>query len=155
MPLASLQDDQIIQAIKTRFEAITVVGGNYNYAFEEVYDNFPTGNAAISESLTRVINIRETNEALDGVRNQPSYGIEDIRLTVFIDLIVRGYSATEIRKMKSDIYKSIGQDLTWGALAFNTEFVNARRNGRDAYDNIISNWTIEIDIIYRKNSWSL
>ena len=155
MALPTLQDDQIIQAIKTRFEAITAVGGNYHYAYEEVYDNFPTGNAAIPETLTRVINIRETNEALDGTREQANSTLHDIRFTVYIDLIACGYSAAEVRKMKSDIYKSIGQDLTWGGLAFHTEFINARRNGRDAYDNIISDWTIEIDIIFRKNAWSL
>ena len=154
MALPTLTDNLIIQAIKTRFEAITAVGGNYNYAYDKVYDNFP-GVAAVEESKVRIINIRENNEALDGTRELANDTLHDMRLTVLIDLIGRGYTAAEIRKMKSDIYKSIGQDLTWGALAFHTEFVNARRNGRDAYDNIISDWTIEIDIIFRKNQWSV
>jgi len=154
MALPTLTDNLIIQAIKTRFEAITAVGGNYNYAYDKVYDNFP-GVAAVEESKVRIINIRENNEALDGTRELANDTLHDMRLTVLIDLIGRGYTAAEIRKMKSDIYKSIGQDLTWGALAFHTEFVNARRNGRDAYDNIISDWTIEIDIIFRKNQWSM
>lgn len=152
MSLPNLKDDQIIQAIKTRFESI-VAGSDYNYDFEKVYDNLPSV-AAIEADKLRVINLRETNEALDGAREQANDTIHDIRFAVFIDLIGRGYSPTEIRKMKSDIYKSIGQDLTWGGLAFHTEFISARRNGRDAYENIISDWTIEIDIIFRKLAWS-
>lgn len=153
MSLPTLQDDQIIQAIKTRFESITA-GSDYNYSFDIVYDNFP-GVAAIEESKTKIINIRENNESLDGTREMANDTLHDIRFTVLIDLIARGYTPADLRKMKSDIYKSIGQDLTWGALAFNTEFVNARRNGRDAFDNIISDWTIEIDITFRKNAWSI
>lgn len=153
MPLPTLKDNQIIQAIKTRFESITA-GSEYNYTYDVVYDNFP-GVAAIEESKTKIINLRENNEALDGTREQANDTLHDIRFNVFIDLIGRGYSAAELRKMKSDILKSIGQDLTWGAIAFHTEFVNARRNGRDAFDNVISDWTIEIDIIFRKNAWSL
>jgi hypothetical protein len=154
MSLPTLKDNEIIQAIKTRFESIVSTGGEYNYNYEKVYDNFPNV-AAIEGDDLRVINIRENNEALDGTREQVNDTLHDIRFTVLIDIIGRGYTAAEIRKMKSDIYKSIGQDLTWGALAFHTEFVNARRNGRDAYENIISDWTIEIDIIFRKNQWSM
>ena len=153
MALPTLQDNQIIQAIKTRFEAIAA-GSNYNYTPGKVYDNFPAV-AAIEQEKLYVINLRESNESLDGTREQANDTFHDIRFTVLIDIIGRGYSAAEIRKMKSDVYKSIGQDLTWGGLAFHTEFVNARRNGRDAYDNIISDWTIEIDVIFRKNEWSL
>lgn len=155
MALPNDLDSQITAAIKARFEAITVVGGNYNYAYEEVYDDYPGGNAALPESLLRVINIRDNNEALDGTREQANDTLHDIRYTKFIDVIGRGYSAAELRKMKNDILKSIGTDLTWGGLAFHTEFINARRNARDAFGNIISDWTIEIDIIFRKNAWSL
>lgn len=153
MALPNNIDNQIIQAIKTRFESITA-GSDYNYTYDKVYDDFPSV-AAIEESKTKVINIRVNYESLDGTREKANDTIHDIRLTVLIDLIARGYSASDVRKMKSDILKSIGQDLTWGGLAFHTEFVNASRNGRDAFDNVISDWTITIDIIYRKNSWSL
>lgn len=153
MSLPTLKDDQIIQAIKTRFSAITA-GGDYNYSYPKVYDNFPNI-AAIEADTLIAINIRETDEALDGTRELVNDTLHDIRFTVLIDIVGRGYTAAQIRKMKGDIYKSIGQDLTWGGLAFHTEFVNARRNGRDAYGNIISDWTIEIDIIFRKNAWSL
>lgn len=153
MALPTLKDNQIIQAIKTRFEAITA-GSDYNYAYEKVYDNFP-GIAAIEGDKLRVLNIRETDETLNGNRDQSSYPLQDIRLTVLIDIVGRGYNPAELRKMKSDILKSIGQDDTWGGLAIQTYFVSARRNGRDAYENIISDWTIEIDIVYRKTEWSL
>lgn len=155
MSLPNSLDNQITAAIKARFEAITVIGGNYNYAYEKVYDDLPGGNASVPGSIVRAINLRDNNEALDGTREYANDSLHDIRYTKFIDIIGRGYTAAELRKMKNDILKSIGSDLTWGALAFHTEFVNARRNGRDAYENIISDWTIEIDIIFRKNAWSL
>lgn len=153
MALPTLKDNEIIQAIKTRFEAITQ-GTEYNFTPEKVYDNFPDA-AAIEKDKLYILNIRETNETLNDVREGPSYPLQDIRFTVLIDIITRGYTAAQVRKIKSDIYKSIGQDDTWGGLAIQTYFVNARRNGRDAYENVISDWSIEIDIVYRKNEWSL
>lgn len=154
MALPNSLDNQITAAIKTRFESITA-GSEYNYAYEKVYDDLPGGNAAVPESITRAVNLRDNTQALDGTRLEANDTLHDIRYTKLIDIIGRGYTAAELRKMVNDILKSIGQDLTWGALAFHTEFINARRNGRDAYDNIISDWTIEIDIIFRKNEWSL
>lgn len=153
MALPTLKDNEIIQAIKTRFSAITA-GADYNYAPEKVYDNFPSV-AAIESDKTYIINLRENNESLYDTREQVNDTLHDISFNILIDIIGRGYNPAELRKMKSDIYKSIGQDLTWSGLAFHTMFVNARRNGRDAYENIISDWTIEIEIIFRKNAWSV
>ena len=155
MALPNSLDNQITAAIKTRFESIDSAGGDYNYDYDVVYDDLPGGNAAVPEDVARAINLRDNTQALEGTRELVNDTLHDIRYTKLIDIIGRGYIAADLRKMVNDILKSIGQDLTWGALAFHTEFVNARRNGRDAYDNIISDWTIEIDIIFRKNEWSL
>ncbi|MBK8609069.1 MAG: hypothetical protein IPL84_03780 [Chitinophagaceae bacterium] len=154
MALPNSLDNQITAAMKTRFESIAA-GGDYNYAYEKVYDDLPGGNASVPESIARAINLRDNNQALDGTREQVNDTLHDVRYTKLVDIIGRGYTGAELRKMLNDVMKSIGQDLTWGGLAFHTEFVNARRNGRDAYENIISDWTIEIDIIFRKNAWSL
>ena len=152
MAKPSIQDDTIIAAIKTRFEAITA-GVDYYTTFDNVYDNFPNV-ASIEKAATKVINLRDTSEDKLGEASEASQQLDDIDMLVEIDIIARGTEAANIRKMKADILKSIGTDLTWSAAAFHTVYVGSQRNRKDAYGNFISDLTITIGIQYRKNAWS-
>lgn len=152
MALPSIIDDQIISAIKTRFEAIAV-GSDYYTTFEKVYDNFPNI-ASIEAVKTKIINLRDVSEDKLGEASESSKQLHDIDMLVEIDIIAKGSEAVNIRKMKADILKSIGTDLTWGALAFDTNYISSQRNRKDIYGKYISDLTITIGIQFRKNAWS-
>jgi len=151
MALPSIEDDQIIAAMKLRFEAITA-GADYYTTFEKVYDNFPNI-ASIEKAKIKIINLRDVSDDKRG-QAESSQSLDDIDMLVEIDIIARGSEAANIRKMKADILKSIGTDLTWGGLAFDTNYIGSQRNRKDIYGNVISDLTITIGIQYRKNAWS-
>lgn len=152
MAKPSIQDDTIIAAIKTRLEAITS-GADYYTTFDDVYDNFPNI-ASIEKASTKIINLRDLSEDKIGEASEASQQLDDIDMLVEIDIVAKGAEAVNIRKMKADILKSIGTDLTWSAAAFHTRYISSQRNSKDAYGNFISDLTITIGIQYRKNAWS-
>lgn len=152
MALPSIKDETIMAAIKTRLTAITA-GANYYTTFNKVYDNFP-GIASVEKAQTKIINLRDLSEEKIGEASEASTQLHDVEMTVEIDVIAKDTDAANIRKMKADILKSIGTDLTWSGAAFHTKYIGSQRNRRDAYGNIISDLTITIGIQYRKNAWS-
>lgn len=152
MAKPSIQDDTIMAAIKTRFEAITS-GSDYYTTFEKVYDNFPNV-ASIVKADAKVINLRDVSDEKLGEAGESSQQLDDIDMLVEIDVFARGTEAANIRKMKADILKNISTDLTWSAAAFHTRYIGSQRNKKDIYGNIISDLTIIIGIQYRKNAWS-
>ena len=152
MAKPDITDNTIMAAIKTRFEAITA-GSDYYTTFEKVYDNFPNV-ASIEKANTKIINLRDVSDDKIGEASEASQQLDDIDMLVEIDVIARGAEAANIRKMKADILKSIGTDLTWSAAAFKTRYIGSQRNRKDIYGNIISDLTITIGIQYRKNAWS-
>ena len=154
MPTPSIKDDTIIQAVKARFAAIVTTAGNYFYNYPKVYDVI-AGRSAIPENVTRAINIRDVSDEFLQESSESSDSLHDIRLNLEIDILVRNHSASDLRKIKADLLKSIGTDLKWGGLAFNTVYLNSQRNRRDAYGEVISDLTISIEIYYRKTAWSV
>lgn len=154
MGLPTTKDNDIIQAIKTRLAAITA-GAEYNYTYPKVYDNHPQIAGILNDSEALALNIRDVSEEQILGSNGTNY-YHDCKLGVEIDIIARGsYTAANLRSMKADVLKSIGQGVTWGGLAIYTTYLGAQKNRRDAYGEIISDWTIMIEVQYRKREWSI
>ncbi len=82
MAKPSIQDDTIMVAIKTRFEAI-VAGSDYYTTFNIVYDNFPNV-ASIVKADTKVINLRDVSEDKIGEASEASQQLDDIDMLVEI-----------------------------------------------------------------------
>ena len=156
MALPTIKNNQIIAAIKSRLEAIAA-GANYYYTLDDVFDNKP-GMADLYANSTniKVANIRDTFYEKIGEASESSKQIHDITMTVEIDLVYKGSDAAAvIRKMDADVQKAIAQDIYWGALAFDTNYISSQINRMDAYGRIISDLTLTINIQYRKDAWSV
>lgn len=151
MSLASVKDNDIIQELKTMLEAIEE-GDDYRHTPDAVFDNFPEI-AAYNEDESYVINLRDVSDenSLESISDD---SLHDIALGVEIDIVTRSYTPAQVREMKADILKAIGADLTIGGNAFHTRYLGAQKNKRDAYGQVITGWTIMIEIHYRKIAWS-
>lgn len=151
MSKASIIDHQIIEAMKTRFKAITA-GANYYYTYDNVTDWY-TGTISKTED-SPWIDLKDNEEDLLQVQ-ESSEVLHDIDMLVHIDILVIGKSHFEnIRKMKADILKSINVDLTWGGLAFHTTYIGSQRNVIDQLARKVADLRITIGIHFRKNAWS-
>lgn len=143
-------DEAIIAAVKTRFESITA-GADYYTTFDKVFDNHPGGHAAISKNNNKIINLRDSAE--DFLQTDAGEFYHDVEMQLEIDIIAKGSSAADIRKMKADILKSIGTDIEWSGLAFYTHYVGSVRNKTDQMGNLVADITITIGIQFRRNAW--
>lgn len=150
MAKASIIDQQIIEAMKTRFSAITA-GTDYYYAYPSVTDWY-TGQ--IPENKSPAIDIKDDEETLLQTQ-ESSESKHDIEMIVNIDIIcISKTHFDDIRKMKADILKSINTDLTWGGLAFHTRFISSQRNVVDQMERKVADMRITVGIHFRKNAWS-
>lgn len=156
MALPTIVNNTIIGKIKTRLEAI-VTGANYYYTLDAVYDNKANiADLYANSTDAKIANIRDVLYEKIGEASESSQQLDDIMMTVEIDLIYKGTDAsTIIRKMDADVQKAIGQDLTWDSVAFDTNYVSSQTQRKDAYGNVISDMTLTINIQYRKNAWCL
>lgn len=152
MSLPSVKDNEIIQALKTRLGSIQT-GSNYKFTPNTVFDNFPDI-AAYGEDESYVLNIRDVSDE-NSLESISSDDLQDISLGVEIDIVARGFTPAQVREMKADVLKAIGSDTTFGGLAFHTKYLGAQKNKRDAYGQVITGWTIMIEIHYRKTAWSI
>ena len=153
MALPQMKDSDIISAMIARFSAITA-GADYNYTYDNIDDKFPQAGAALEDGEGKNININQSFEENLGELSQGNQVLQDVKMTVEINLLGAGSSA-DIRKMKADIMKSIGEDLTWGGNAFYTKFISAQYNKKDIYEHKISDLTITIEVQYRQYAWAI
>ena len=156
MGLPTIANNTIVGKIKTRLEAIAT-GAEYYYTLDAVHDNLPNfADAYADDTETKVANIRDTIYEKLGEVPESTLQLDDILMTVEIDLIYKGADwGAVIRKMDADVLKAIAQDLTWDGAAFHTVFVSSQRNRTDAYGKVISDLTITIQIQFRKTAWSV
>lgn len=138
----------ILETIKTKFEAISAVGGNYFYTYSgKVYLNKQTA----FESLG--INISDANE--NKLEEDSSGTLWDNDLDVDVDIVcTTAAEMANLYKYEADIMKCIGANLTWDALAFHTDFINSIRNKADQEGRKVADQTIRIRITFRKNAWN-
>ena len=146
-------DDQIISAMITQFKAIVSGTEYYNTYDPNVFDNHEADYSTYTVGEKPGINIREVKEELTNELEANS-SLHECSLNLEIDLVTDDPQTTNIREIKADILKSIADDLTWGGLAHTTKYVSATRNPEDDQGNKISDATIRIKVIYRKNAWS-
>lgn len=151
MSLPQIKDQEIIDAVKARFNSI-VAGDNYYYSYaDKVFDNKP--NPFEEENLIE-INLIDGNEDLLAEQDSTTV-LHDLSLDVGIEISLAGTDAVDNRrKIKADILKSIGTDVTWGGLAITTEFEGNENNPIDQMGNKVADLRINISISYRKNAWS-
>jgi hypothetical protein len=152
MSLPTIIDHEIITAMKTAFTAVTA-GTEYYNTFSAVYDNFPGDYSKYPAGKNKIINIRESSDDLAMVQTSGDL-LHDILLTIDIDIIAKNTAAADLRKMKADVLKCIGNNDTWGGRAFYTNYQGMTRNKTNHMGDLISDCTITIAIHYRKNAWS-
>lgn len=156
MGLPTIANNTIVGKIKTRLEAIAA-GAEYYYTLNAVHDNLPNlADVYADDTETKVANIRDTLYEKIQEASESSLQLDDIIMTVEIDLVYKGTDAAAIiRKMDADCQKAIAQDLTWDGAAFHTTYISSQRNRMDAYGKVISDLTLTIQIMYRKTAWSV
>jgi hypothetical protein len=149
MGTPSIKDYTLLEAIKTRLEAVTATGGSYyNTLLNKVFVN----KATPFESTG--INIRDDADQLNG-EFISSTDLEDLEMDVEIDVYAMGSTDYwNILKYKADILKAIGTDLTFSGAAYHTKYIGYQRNKVDQQGNKLGDLTIRIKIFYRKNAWS-
>ena len=150
MALPQIKDQEIMEAIKTRFLAITAGADYYTTLAGKVFDNKST---PFDANNLIEINLVDGNEDL--LEEQDSAEVyHDLSLDVAIEITLARTAVDNRRKIKADILKSIGTDITWGDLAITTEFLNAENDPTDQMGNKVADLRINISISYRKNAWS-
>jgi len=146
--MANTKRQQIIDAVRTRLQSITVTNG---------YD-FNLGNHVL-EWRTTMLNDNE----MPGIVFRDIQNIKVERgpvayfrwgLNIEINIITQGgTSITDIRKMLGDVYKAIGTDVRWGGLAILTEQPNNDEIQSEQQERKITGVSIRLQIIYDSPLW--
>jgi len=146
--MANTKRQQIMDAVKTRLQGITVANG---------YD-FNLG-SHVFEWRTTTLNDNE----IPGIvfRDVQNVKIEGGPVAYFrwglnieIDIITQGgTSIADIRKMLGDVYKAIGTDHSWGGLAILTEQPNNDEIQSEQQERKITGVSIRLQIIYDSPLW--
>ena len=146
----SLTPDQaIIDAIMARFKTIAA-GDNYYTTFGD--NVFDSRTEPLDDSELPGITIHDADEPVE-IDNAENF--HTCKITVFIDVIVaKNPAASDIRKAKNDILKSIGTDITWSGLAVITKHITTASNLVNQQGDLVANRRIQIEITYRKPAWS-
>ena len=138
---------QIIDAVKARFEAITVVNG-YNYDLGSNVTEWKTVNH--DEASLPALVFRDINEDSEPGPH-PAY-INDLRMQVEIKTEEGATTSSAIRKMIADVIKVIGTDVQWSTLALNT-ILEGNRIEIYQTEKIIGGAEISFMIRYRTNAF--
>ena len=145
-------DEEIINKMIERFKKIKE-GEEYYYTYSpNVFENRHF--SSLKEEEKPAVNIREVKEELINEMEANSK-LHECSLIIDIDLILSNTTPRNIREMKADILKSIAADLTWDDFAISTQYISSFRNFRNEHGVVISDYTIRIKIIYRKNAWGI
>jgi len=146
MSLPATTDNDIIQAMKTRFAAITA-GANYHTTFANVYDN---NSALLTSAECPAINLLDGDE--ETLELESSGVLATCKLPVDIDVVMVGSTPANVRKAKADVIKSIFTDLKWGiANCYDTKIIGVTNNVADQEGNLVANRRIRCEVFYRKN----
>lgn len=150
MSTPTIDKQNILDKIKTKFEAVSSSGGEYFYSYSgKVHLN------KLSPFQTFGINIRDDFEQASQIQEQ-SRTKHDMDLYVEIDIVCPDAAEiAKIYKYEADLLKCIGNNLTWESLAFYTFHESSTRNRADQQGNKISDMTIRIRIQYRKNAFNI
>lgn len=135
---------QIMNAVKTRLQAITVINGY----------NFDLGNKVFEWKDSPFAD----NEMPGLIYKDVSCDISQVEghrcnLHIEIEIAARaGSIALDIRKMIADIYKAIKVDIQWGLLAMDT-LPEGDSMMIDEGGKLIGGVSIKFIILYRTKEW--
>lgn len=149
MATPSIDKQNILEKIKTKFEAVSSSDGEYFFTYNgKVHLNKHSPFEVFG------INIRDDFEQMSQVQEQ-SRTKHDMDLYVEIDIVCPDAAEiAKIYKYEADLLKCIGNNLTWGSLAIYTYHESSTRNRVDQQGNKISDMTIRIRIQYRKSAFN-
>lgn len=142
----SIKRETIVQAMKTRFAAITTTGGYHNTLTSKV-----TIHSRVPVQSGTAVDIRDLDEALEGDLNGIYW---DRRLTVEVGLVCdTSTSDTVLRSLLEDLWKSVGTDVTWSGNAVDTRPVTSEIEV-DHEERRIAGGKITLEILYRTSAWA-
>ena len=115
---------QILQAIKSRLD--TLINGTAGYYSNVTGKVFLFRETAFQAHETPGMNITRTVNEFGSEKIGPTSGKDNQKLFVDVEFVcTEGASNHEFaEKMVADIYKAIGTDPTWGALAHDTVLIS-------------------------------
>lgn len=116
----------IVSAIETRMKAILTTGGYHTNLGSHVFVNRPRliaadgsiGSVMVEASELPCVVVSDPQDEI----SPETFSTDKHRLTVELEIRAEGGAdcAVDMRQMIADVYKAIGSDTTWGALAVNT-----------------------------------
>src|SRR4030067_3027726 len=134
---------QIMNAVKTRLQAITTVNGcNYNLG-SNVFEwrNTPVSDSELPALIYRDISC--DTEYFETHRH---------RLHIEVELAMKDIAASTIRKMIADVIKAIGVDVQWSNLAINTHPEGDEIIIKQS-EKIIEGASVKFAIEFRTKEW--
>jgi len=132
-------------SLKTRFALITA-GAEYNYTYANlVYVNHA---AALDEG----VNIKKGEE--EKLFEDSSKTYHYCRAPIEIDVVTKNGSKNP-DLVVADLLKSIASNLSFSNTAINTNYLNTISDVPDQEGNLIAHRRIQIEVIFRKNAWSV
>lgn len=145
----SIKRQQIVDAIKTRFQGITIANGYNSNLGSNVFE-------------WRVTNLNNTEfpacvyRDVTNIRQEGAIGSFRWALNIEIQLITDGgTSAAEIRKIIADVYKAIGTDSKWSGIAVTTEQPESDEMDVEQHEKKQAGALIKLSIIYDAPRWEI
>lgn len=136
-------DEQVLDAMKTRYGAIT--GSEYNFTYANKV--FKRAQSPIDEG----INITKGDENIEQLES--SLSLHHNTMMINIDIVGINNNADNVPLMEADIIKSTGTDITWGGKAYNTKLISKEENPQDQQGNLVAHRRITLEVQYRENAF--
>ncbi|MBT9169272.1 MAG: hypothetical protein DDT19_02628 [Syntrophomonadaceae bacterium] len=135
---------QIMDRVRARLQGITIANG---FSFNLGANVFEWQVTPLQEARLPAIIYRDAENSIELIEAHRN------RLGVEIEIMTRGDTAiTDMRRMIADVYRAIGTDIQWGALALNT-YPQGDRITREIETQNIVGALINIVIEFRTREW--
>lgn len=145
---------QIVDAIKARFEAMATSGG-YSLNYSGKVFVWRRSSFSVEEVTAGALNIIHSNvrpdppEMLDGATNRWHR-----RMRVDVEIPAAGSLSIEtVVDRETDVEAAVGTDLTWSGLAIDTVWLeNDEEKEQD--ENSIAKGRVSFEVVYSTDQWS-
>lgn len=140
---------QIIDAIQPRFEGITVNNGYQTDVGRNVFlwRETPLESEELPGVVFRDKTVKKLEETFGAV-------IYDLPIEVVVFMAESGTTTDELRKAVADILKAIAVDVSWGAIAEDTQIPDSDSMDIDHGDKIRGGIQFEFSVLYSADRWS-
>ena len=148
----SIRRQDILGAIKTRMNGISVAGGYHTAAGVNV---FIWRTANLDQTILPALVIRDTGQAKDQEGESSPYSFDTWRMKVEIEVVCESGSTTDVllRQIIADVYKAIGVDDTWGGNAITSFLSDDEMVLQDQQAKIVGGATIKFEVLYRTRKY--